>query len=227
MENNKQIFQKKIELFLMLVIISFILIQAIINNDSVIALISAVCGITYTFFAGKGYPFCYLFGLSGSGFYSFLAFQNSLWGNLILYLFYYIPMQIIGYHKWNKNLKTNTSEIIKVSLSKKELLVLILILSVLTTITYFILLYYKDSHPILDSVTTVFSIGGMYLTVKRAIEQWIFWAVVNGLSVLMWINVVLSGAKAYSTLIMWAVYFFLAIYFYIQWKKELAGNNIN
>jgi hypothetical protein len=37
----------------------------------------------------------------------------------------------------------------------------------------------------------------------------------------MWINIALSGAKVYSTVIMWAVYTLLAIYFYIEWKKEL------
>ena len=76
----------------------------------------------------------------------------------------------------------------------------------------------------LDSITTVFSIGGMYLTVRRAVEQWLFWLVVNILSLGMWIGVVLDGAKVYSTLIMWSVYLILAIYFYFDWKKEMKNN---
>ena len=61
----------------------------------------------------------------------------------------------------------------------------------------------------------------MYLTVRRAIEQWLVWVVVNGISTLMWLNLVVHGAKTYSTVIMWAVYFVLAIYFYYDWRKEL------
>ena len=96
--------------------------------------------------------------------------------------------------------------------------------SIISIFVYYILLYFKDAHPILDSLTTVFSIGGMYLTVRRAIQQWIFWMFVNVLSLIMWINVILNGTKAYSTAIMWAVYVYLAIYFYIEWRKELKQN---
>ena len=61
----------------------------------------------------------------------------------------------------------------------------------------------------------------MYLTVKRCLEQWIIWIVVNGLSFLMWFEIALNGEKVYSTVFMWGVYFILAIYFYLNWKNEL------
>lgn len=218
---NKYTNKKTIEIFLYFLIVLFIVVNAIIKNDSLVAVISAICGISYTIFAGKGRPFCYLFGITGSSFYCLLSMQSALWGNLILYAFYYIPMQIIGFFKWNKHLKEGKSEIIKIKLSKTELFSLLIILCILSLITYYILLYFNDKHPILDSITTIFSIGGMYLTVRRAIEQWIFWFCVNILSLFMWLNILLSGIKVYSTVIMWAVYTILAIYFYIEWKKEL------
>ena len=214
---------KKYENYILILVILFIIANAFLRQDSYIALISAICGITYTFIAGKGYPICYLFGLTGSSFYCLLALQNALWGNLLLYGLYYIPMQIIGYFKWKKNLKTNSSEIIKTRLSRKEFVSILSILTILTTITYFILLASNDKHPLLDSITTIFSIGGMYLTVRRAIEQWLLWMIVNSLSLIMWINVVINGTKAYSTAIMWFVYLFLAIYFYRQWDKDIKN----
>ena len=61
----------------------------------------------------------------------------------------------------------------------------------------------------------------MYLTVRRAIEQWIVWMIVNALSSIMWISIVMNGEKAYSTVIMWVTYFVLAIYFYAKWRKEI------
>lgn len=224
MAYNKETKWKNTEKIGLSSILLFILMNALINQDSVIALISAVCGITYTFLAGKGLPKCYLFGVTGSSFYCWLSFQSALWGNLLLYAAYYIPMQIIGYFKWNKNLKEDKKEIVKIALDKKELIVLVLILSIISLAVYYLLLFFKDTHPILDAITTVFSIGGMYLTVRRAIQQWIFWMLVNTLSLIMWINVILSGTKAYSTAIMWAVYLYLAVYFYIEWKKEIKQN---
>ena len=224
MRINKLLTKKNFEIVLYALIIVFILINAFIRNDSIIAVISAICGISYTIFAGKGRPFCYLFGVTGSSFYCILSLQSALWGNLFLYALYYIPMQILGFFRWNKNLKEGKNEIIKNKLSLKELTMLIFILIILSIGVYYLLLFFNDKNPLLDSITTVFSIGGMYLTVRRAIEQWVFWFGVNVLSLIMWLNVLISGSKVYSTVIMWAVYTVLAIYFYIEWKKELDKN---
>ena len=211
--------------FVMLFFIYFLLIlNYFIFNDSLAAILSAFFGITYTILAGKGNPICYLFGLSGSSFYIYLAFNNSLWGNLLLYIAYYVPMQIIGFFKWNKNLKTNRYEIIKTSLDKKTLIKIGIISLIASIITSIMLVIFTDKHPYIDSITTILSLSGMYLTVKRCIEQWIFWMIVNGLSAIMWMNIALSGEKVYSTVIMWIVYFILAIYFYFIWKKELSNN---
>ena len=226
MINNKLNLKCFCEKAFITLILLFIITNAIIQKDSVIAVISAICGILYTFLAGKGLPICYLFGITGSSFYGLLSFQNALWGNLILYIGYYLPMQILGYFKWSKNLQDNKKEIIKIKLPQKELFSLILILSILSIAIYFLLKHLNDSKPILDSITTVFSIGGMYLTVRRAIEQWIFWMIVNTLSFIMWITVALNGIKVYSTIIMWGVYLILAIYFYITWSKEINKNLI-
>lgn len=216
---------KKSEIIFLTAVILFIIVHAIIRNDSLIAVVSAVCGITYTFIAGKGNPVCYLFGVTGSGFYSYLAFQNLLWGNLFLYLCYYIPMQILGFVEWNKNLKSDQKEIVKIYLPQKEMKIL-LVLTILTVLgTAFGLNYLKDAHPILDSITTICSLAGMYLTVRRAIEQWLFWIIVNFISLVMWACVAYSGARVYSTVIMWAVYLFLAFYFYFDWRKELKASS--
>ena len=121
--NNWKIF----EILFLIAIILFIIIQAELNQDNIVAVVSAICGIIYTFIAGKGNPFCYLFGITGSVFYCLLSFQNQLWGNLCLYAVYYVPMQILGYFQWMKNLRQGSNEIVKVKLPKKELLIVVLL----------------------------------------------------------------------------------------------------
>ena len=108
-------------------VLVFIIIftNAIFLKDSPAAVINAVCGILYTLFAGKGKISCYFFGLAGSMCYIYLAFKNALWGNMSLYLLYYIPMQIIGIFKWKKHLKQDTKEITKIKLPAGDRLKLI------------------------------------------------------------------------------------------------------
>lgn len=212
---------KKTEIFVFIFIIATLIFNAIYFKDPFLAVIQAFFGITYTSLAGKGNPKCYLFGLSGSLIYSWLSFAGNLWGNLILYLCYYVPMQIIGFFKWNKNLKQNSNDIVKISLNKKEFLILILITIFITLLTIYLLYKTGDSMPVIDGITTVFSVTGMYLTVKRCIEQWIIWMLVNGLSAIMWAVLAFEGNGAYSTVFMWLIYFLLSFYFYFEWKKEI------
>lgn len=215
---------KKIEIIGLFTVLTLILINAIIVKDNPIAVTSAFCGILYTIIAGKGKISCYFFGLSGSWCYVWLSFLNSLWGNMLLYLCYYIPMQILGIFKWKKHLKKDTKEIVKTRLSNKNRITLLFIGVLGSIITSIILHYFHDKSPIADGITTFLSVLGMYLTVRRAIEQWVVWMIVNGISALMWVNLVLHGTKTYSTVIMWVVYFVLAIYFYFEWKKVLNKN---
>lgn len=203
--------------------IVLIILLSVYMKDDKIALLSAICGISYTILAGKGKISCYFFGLCGTMCYAYLSFKNQLFGNLGLYLFYYFPMQIIGIFKWKKHLKKESNEIIKTKLNNKERVLYTTAAVVLSAVLYFGLKHFHDQSPLIDSVTSVLSVIGLILTVKRCIEQWYVWFIVNGLSVIMWINAYLNGSNCFATIIMWGTYFILSVYFLQNWKKELKN----
>lgn len=224
---DKENLQNKFEITGFLFVYFILFTNAYLMKDSPIALVSAFCGITYTILAGKGIPSCYLIGVVGSAFYAYLSFINALWGNLILYAGYYVPMQILGFFQWSKHLKSDKKEIVKIRLGNKERIGLIIFGSLISLCTILCLIYFNDKSPVIDGITTIFSIFGMYLTVRRAIEQWMVWMVVNGLSFIMWLQIALGGGKVYSTVIMWGVYFILSVYFYYVWRKEILARGSN
>ena len=210
-----------IEITLLIIALIIITFNFAYLQDNIIAVISATCGILYTIIAGKGKISCYMFGICGSFCYGFLAFKNALYGNLILYICYYIPAQIMGFFSWKKHLNNSSFEVIKTKLNTIQRTCLTCFSLIGIFITYLILRYFNSSNPILDSITTFLSIVGMFLTVKRLLEQWFVWIIVNSLSFIMWLKLVINGEKAYSTLVMWGIYTILAIYFYNTWHKEL------
>ena len=199
----------------------FIIIISTYLNDNKIALISAICGISYTILAGKGKISCYFFGILGTFCYGFISYKNALYGNLALYIFCYFPMQVIGIYRWKKHLKPGSGEIVKTKLPHTERGLYTCAAAALSVILCFILKYFNDQSPIIDSITSVFSVIGLILTVKRCIEQWYIWFVVNFLSVIMWCRAYLSGSNCFATVLMWSVYLVLTVYFYNIWKKEL------
>ena len=171
----------KVERIIFPLEILLIILLSIYMKDNKIALISAVCGISYTILAGKGKISCYLFGLAGTFCYSFISFKNALYGNLALYALYYFPMQVAGIFKWKEHLKADSQEIEKTKLAVKERVAYSAIAVLGSIILAFVLWKLNHQNPIIDAVTSVFSIIGLILTVKRCIEQWYIWFVVNGL----------------------------------------------
>ena len=213
-----------LEKFIFPLLIILIIVLAIINKDNKISIIASTCGITYTILAGKGKISCYFIGIFGTLCYAYLAFKNGFYANCLLYALYYFPMEIIGILKWKNHIHKITKEVIKKRIGIKNFIKLIIIASIISILCALILKISKGKFPILDSCSTVFSILGMYLTVKRCIEQWYIWLFVNILTAIMWYYSYIRGEKILSILIMWIIYICLAIYFGYTWKKELAKN---
>ncbi len=203
------------------IVILVICIISFLTNDNKIALVSAVCGIGYTILAGKGKISCYFIGIAGTVCYSYIAFKNGFYGNLALYSLYYLPMDIIGISAWKKHLKKDTCEIKKVKLSVKERIIYLFSACLLSLILTFILKITGGKSPLFDSISVVFSVFGMFFTVKRCIEQWYIWFFVNLISLIMWLNAYLEGSNCLATVLMWFVYWVLAVYFLYTWNKEI------
>lgn len=205
-----------------LVIISVTIISLKMHDLSV-AIVSAICGICATITAGKGKISCYIFGIMNNLLYSYISFENAFWGNLALNMLYYLPMQFVGIYHWKNHLKKETQEIYKTKLSVKERILYFIGVVVLCVAAYYLLVYLKDANPFMDSVTTVLSVVALILTVKRCVEQWYLWTVVNALCVLMWLGAFISGSHCFATVLMWAVYLVLGLYFLKNWNKEISS----
>ena len=194
---------------------------SIYMHDISFAIISAICGICATITAGKGKISCYFFGIISSICYSYISYENAFWGNLALNMLYYLPMQFVGISQWRKHLKKETQEIYKTKLSPKERFMYFIIITILCTGGYYLLRHFSDGNALFDSITTVLSVFAFLLTVKRCVEQWYLWTIVNALAVLMWLGAFLQGSHCFATVLMWSTYFVLGIYFLKNWNKEL------
>ncbi|MBR1424880.1 nicotinamide mononucleotide transporter [bacterium] len=205
--------------------IIFIAAISIYMKDNTFALISAICGICATILAGKGKISCYFFGMIANICYSYISFKNALWGNLGLNMLYYFPMQFVGIYKWKNHLKKETQEIYKTRLNPKERIVYSIIALTATIVGYLLLQKFNDLNPLFDSATTVLSIIAFILTIKRSIEQWYVWTIVNGLCIAIWIDAYLKGSNCFATILMWSTYFVLGLYFLSRWQRELKENS--
>ena len=207
------------------IIILIVLAISLSINDSRIAILHAIFGILATILAGKGKISCYIIGTLGVLCYSYIAWKNALWGTLGLQLLYYLPMEFIGIYYWKDHLKEDTKEVKKTSLSVKERWLTGIGAVLASVILGVILMLLNDKFPLPDAFVTVLPIIAFYLTVKRCIEQWIVWTIVNGINIVMWLVIFVQVGNYIATLLTWFIYVCFGIYFLYKWEKEMTLEN--
>ena len=192
-------------------------------GDSVFGTAAAITGVLYSLWAGKGKLSCYFFGIFNSFAYGLIAFNATLYGEVILNWGWYFPMMFAGLFFWKKHLKNDVQEIIKRKLSWKYRLLTALVAAAGTAAGAVLLYKLGDQAPVLDAFTTVLSIIAMVLTVKRCVEQWALWTLVNIASIYMWYKVYLTGSGSIAILLMWVLALINGVIFYCLWQREIKN----
>jgi nicotinamide mononucleotide transporter len=85
----------------------------------------------------------------------------------------------------------------------------------------FILVKFSNSDvPVIDSLTTSFSIVATWMLARKYIENWIIWIFVDFASVGLYIY-----KSLWPTVILFAIYTVMAFFGYFEWKKDLKSEN--
>ena len=194
-------------------------------RDNTMGIIASLCAIWYSLLAGKGKLSCYFFGIINTILYGYISYKHRLYGEVMLNWGWYLPMMFVGIFCWRKNLDKEQT-IVKTDLSWFNRIVFLVATCCAIVAYTYILKTLKGSQPILDSATTILSITAMILTVKRCIEQWILWTIINILSIYMWFKVYLTVGNEVAILLMWILSLINGIIFFVQWAKEVKKNEV-
>jgi nicotinamide mononucleotide transporter len=156
--------------------------------------------------------FCWPFGIIGSLLSVYLFFDAKLYSETILYLFY-VGMGFWGWVRWSRRAIADGNPVV----SKKIMfnVVFIIGLSFLAVAVGYGFQAYTDAErPYLDAVTTVFSFFATYLEVTKALEAWLYWVVINAVSIWLYAD---RALDIYAALI--GLYSVLSVWGFINWRK--------
>jgi len=192
----------------------------IVWQDSWIGLIASLTGMLCVVLTAKARISSFYFGLINILAYSYVAYQSRYFGDVMLNMLYFLPMTFVGIYFWKRNLKNNKKgEVIVKSLSWAKRFIWFGSSIVILTAYGLILTLIKGTLPFVDSATTVFSIIAIIMLNKRLTEQWIFWIIVDVLSIIMWAYIFITSGGDVSMLVMWSAFLVNAMYGYYNWRK--------
>ena len=189
-------------------------------GDTPFGMVSAVAGVVSVILTGKGKLSAYLFGVVNCTMYGIIAYGQTLYGETMLNLGYYLPMQFYGFFVWRKNMQTGGLEVVKRKMPWMRRTCLFAALLAATIVYGLILARMGDALPFVDSFTTVASVFAMWISCRRYAEQWTIWIAVDVVSIYMWWDRYRMAGENAATLLMWGVFLVNAIYGFIKWEME-------
>ena len=193
---------------------------SISQGDTWIGIAASVTGVFCVVLCGMGRVSNYFFGTINVILYAYIAWKAKYYGDVMLNLAYYFPTNILGWVLWNKNINKETNAVYTKRMTIKQD-VLLAIISVVSVYGYaYILKMLGGNLPLVDSMSTVFSVIAQILMIKRFTEQWIIWIIVDAVSVIMWVVALPKEGGSIAVLLMWSVYLINAIIMFVKWYRE-------
>jgi nicotinamide mononucleotide transporter len=126
---------------------------------------------------------------------------------------FFLITGVIGWIGWNAK---NDNGVLKITNTPSDQLVTYLVSAILVAVAYGMLLHkFTDAYaPFVDSVVLTMSVVGQFMLMRKRIESWGIWLIVNTISVpLFW------SRELYLTSILYGFFWINAIVSYFQWRK--------
>ena len=150
-------------------------------------IIAVITAILYLVLAAKEDIKCWYAAIISASLYFFIMLDAGLLMEAILQIFY-ITMAIYGWNQWNK--VSNEECVIRIKKWKKiKHVYAISLVVILAIISGEILEKYTNAvFPFLDAFTTFGAIITTYMVAKKIIENWIYWFVIDSISIYLFFS---------------------------------------
>ena len=183
----------------------------------VLAVLSA---IIYLILAVKQNIKCWYAAIFSSGLYFFIMYSAGLYMEYVLQIFY-IAMAFYGWSQWRVSEDNSTKLLVrtwKVSNHVKAILSII-ILSIISG--YFLEKYTNAALPFIDGLTTWGAIIATYMVAKRLLENWIYWFVIDSISIFLFMS-----RGLFLTALLFFVYLIIIYFGYKSWTNIRDKNYV-
>ena len=181
-------------------------------NWSIIESVAVLFSVLYVILAAKENILCWWAAVISVTLYIYIYFSVQLYPETGLQVFY-LFMAFYGYYNWNK--KEQSLQIIEWNISK-HFTVLILGAILTFLMGFYFTTYTNAKMPIIDSFTTVFSIFATYMVAKKILGNWLYWIVIDTVSVYLYFS-----RDLHLTSLLFMAYTIIAIFGYFNWLKMM------
>lgn len=174
---------------------------------------AALMGVAYIVLAAKESQWCWLFAFFSTLVYTVLFWQDQLPMQALLN-FYYMGMAIYGFWAWQQHAgKTDTLVITRWPWFRHGAFIAVGV-AVSAVVSAYLQQTGQSQSPVLDAYTTVFSVMNTWLIARKVLENWLYWAVIDGAATVLYVQ-----TGYYATAALFVLNTILAVAGFISWVK--------
>jgi len=191
-----------------------------LSSAVLMEIFAVLFAIIYLLLAVKQDVRCWYAAILSSSLYFFIMLSAKLYMEAYLQIFY-ILMAVYGWLQWNKVNVNKTKFIVRTWSIKQHVIVISMILMFAYISGSLLNIYTKAALPFIDAFTTWGAIVAIYMVAKKLLENWIYWFVIDSISILLFLS-----RELYLTSILFFVYLIIIYFGYRSWtkiKNEMNG----
>jgi nicotinamide mononucleotide transporter len=176
--------------------------------------LAVALGISYLLLAMRENSLCWYCAFFSTAIYVYIFGDVSLYMESALNV-YYMGMAAYGWLQWQKG-GAHHSGVEIVRWKAKHHIICVLVILIASVISGYLLSVNTDARlPYLDSFTTWASVLTTVMVARKVLENWLYWIVINSVSIYLYIDRDLDQTAAMFTL-----YLVLSVLGYVAWKKN-------
>lgn len=184
--------------------------------------IAVMLALAYLILAMRTNIWCWSAAFLSTAIYTVLFWNVSLLMESVLNI-YYMGMAVYGYWLWlhvpsaQQSQRHNVSSQLNItSWTLKTHAIVIAVTSLVSIVVgYGMANYTSAAFPYIDAATTCFAVMTTYLVAKKVLENWLYWVVIDVVSIYLYFQ---KGLMLTSGLFI--LYVAMAVAGYMMWRKK-------
>lgn len=182
-------------------------------------LVSSLVGVAMLFLVAKANVFGSVVSIAFSILYSIVSFRFRYYGEMILYLGLYIPIEVVTLVVWFKNRYNKTSQV-KVETEKPIDFLWSLVLGSAVTFGAYFLLRHLGTENLMWSTVSVFtSMVACYFILRRTSFYAIFYAINDVILVILWTYAAVKDSSYICMAICFLCFLINDVYGFFSWTS--------
>ncbi len=181
--------------------------------------IGAALAVAYLLLALKQNKLCWFAWIASSILYLYVMYQAGLYMESLLQVFY-LCMGFYGLSQWTKTINNNQNTYVDLWSIGNHIFAISLVI-VLSFLSGILLSNFSNAAlPFIDAFTTWGAIMASYMVAKKILENWIYWFVIDFISVFIF-----ASRGLYFTSALFVTYLVIIYFGYKSWSKIRLNQN--